>query len=356
MINLHKKDRIAFWDITWKQLGIGVACYFVAGLLYWLALWLSSDMTYNSWDQTIINFGLKGLLSLPAYWVVFVLCKQWPLSRQLWLHLLVMPAFIISWFFLFRWVADQFNIGYLEGPGLWWDIYIPMLLYMIQFSTIHAFKYYAKSMRQQVLTSELKATALRSEMSALKAQINPHFLFNTLNSISASLPLAQEKTRELIAHLADTFRYALKASETESVALKDEAEFIIKYLTIEQQRFGNRLQFAVDWPKHLGAVNIPPMLLQPLVENAVLHAVAPSVQPVHIAVTVDEDEDKLHFTIADTGAGWQQASQHNGMGIGLRNTARRLEQQFAEIVQISANHPHGVIIRFSIPVKEKIHA
>ena len=350
-IQSRPSSQIAFWDISWKQLGIGLLWYIIAGLVYWLAIFLSSDREYNAWDQTLLNYLLKAILSLPVYYFIFIRCGKWPLQKQLWLHLITMPLYVGVWFHLFRLIANWLKVGYLGGTGAWWDVYIPMLLYIIQFTVIHAYKYYRNTVLQQMRLSELQAAALQNEMSALKAQINPHFLFNTLNSISASVPSAQEKTRELIANLADTFRHALKASQHDWVTLQEEIHFIEQYLMLEKQRFGERLQFNIHYPQTLASYQIPPMLLQPLVENAIKHGVGVSTTVVTIDIRIEEENNQLKVTISDDGPGPFEAPDNSNWGVGLSNTAQRLKKQFGKKLIIEANSPQGVQVYFFIPKK-----
>lgn len=349
--------RILFWNIRRWQWWLAVALYVLAGTLYWLALFLTTNGQFNAWDQTIINFTLKGLLSLPVYWLIFVRLAAWPLPRRLAIHVFTMPAYIASWFFIYRWVCDEAGIGYLQGVGAWWDVYIPMLLYLIQFANIHAYEYYAQLREQQRREMLLQQAALRSEVNALKAQIHPHFLFNTLNSISASVPAHMERTRELIAQLADTFRFALQASEEEWIPVQAEMQFIETYLQLEKQRFGDRLQIAIHTDAAARAFMVPPMLLQPLVENAVRYAVSPSIEPVTISVSVRHTASHLLFSVADTGPGWPTAPGiQSGFGLGLRNTAQRLQRQFDQPLEQSSQTPHGAVVRFSLPIHQLPHA
>ena len=197
--------------------------------------------------------------------------------------------------------------------------------------------------------------ALQSEVNALKAQLEPHFLFNTLNSISASVPPQMEHTRELIAKLADTFRFGLQASESETVPLREEIRFLKTYLDLEKQRFGERLIPVFEIEKNLMEQPIPPMLLQPLVENAIKHGVGNSVDPVTVGIHVKRVGEELHFTVSDTGE-----SSPNGLdsavfmkGIGLRNTQLRLEKQFDKQLQIARNQPQGLVFNFSLPLNNE---
>lgn len=255
--------RRLFWNIEAWQALVFIAFYVVFAAIYWLALYINSGGSWNPALQTTISYSLRAALSLPIYWLLFVRLKHWPLLRRLVVHLVTMPAFVGLWIVLFHWVCDAFDIGYLQGQGLVWDIYIPFLLYSVQFGFLHFYEFVNRSQLLRQQEHELRQLALQSEISALKAQLQPHFLFNTLNSISASVPPEMERTREMIAKLADTFRFGLQASQCDRVPLRDEMHFLRTYLDLEKQRFGPRLQASVCVADDLLDTPVPPMLLQP---------------------------------------------------------------------------------------------
>ena len=347
-------NRLLFWNVKAWHLLAFVGFYFLFGFIYWLALLVNSSGEWNSWDQTLISYGLKGILTLPVYWLIFVQMRQAPILQRQLMHVITMPIYVILWLWTFHRVCDFFGIGYLKGLGMVWDIYIPFLFYFVQFGFLHFYEYISRSKKQKETEHELRRLALQSEVSALKAQLQPHFLFNTLNSISASVPPKMERTRELIAQLADTFRFGLQASESELVPLRDEIQFLETYLGLEKQRFGDRLQVEFRVGEELLDHPVPPMLLQPLVENAIKHGVGASVEPVTISVSVKRVGEELEFSVADTGPGGQH-NLENGLpenGVGLRNTRMRLEKQFDQKMVVKPNDPQGLIFSFQIPATQ----
>lgn len=349
----HWLNRVLFWDVlVWQALSY-LACYVLFGSIYWLALFVNSAGEWNAWDQTIINYGTKALATLPIYWLIFVRLKDWPLRRRLLLHLVTIPLFIFSWLFVYHWVCDMFDITYLMGRGLVWDIYIPFLFYFVPFGMLHFYEYLMRSQQQERDAMELRQAALQSEVNALKAQLEPHFLFNTLNSISASVPPEMERTRVLIAKLADTFRFGLQVSESEYVSVEAELDFLKTYLDLEKQRFGERLVPEFEVEESLYEHQIPPMLLQPLVENAIKHGVGQSVDPVKVSIRVKRvGEKELLFEVADTGAGAKMPMDHRMFekGIGLRNTQLRLEKQFNTPLEYRKNEPSGLVFSFRLEI------
>lgn len=199
---------------------------------------------------------------------------------------------------------------------------------------------------------QLEDKALQAELQALKAQIQPHFLFNALNRVNASIPAEQEAARELIARLADTFRYALDSTRTDLVPLGQELSFLRDYLNIEQHRFASRLQVHIDAPASLYPLKIPPMLLQPIVENAVKHGIGPCVNGGAVSIRCTLHRNKLRLSVCDNGAGFDGPLEQimNGSGIGLRNTALRLEKLYNEPLKVERNPSGGLQFMFDIPI------
>lgn len=266
---------------------------------------------------------------------------------------LIVTFFLILIFTYFirelRYIYLDYNkMGRLVGTGEIWDWYIPSLFLMVQFGCIFGYRYFVENQRKLKLEAELRQAALKSELSAIKAQLNPHFLYNVFNTINASLPPENEKTRMMIAQLSDLFRYQLKASKEELVPLREELDFVKSYLDLEKARFENRLTVKIEVPQALYDVKIPPMLLQPLVENSLKHGLADLVEGGEIRIKIYKEENKLYFEVADTGVGIADKSLLFDKGVGLTNTNLRLEKMYHSSLHISDNQPRGTKVAFAI--------
>lgn len=349
-------QRPLFWGIrTWQLLAFG-GFYLFFAFQYWLALWYTTNGYSNIWREVLIDyFLLKLLLTLPLWWLYFIRWKLRPLMFKLCMHLITGPLWVLIWFKAYRLVQDWRGGGYLQGDGIWWDVYIPFLVYCVQFALFHVYDFYLQTQRQKEREKLLMQTAHNSEVNALKAQIQPHFLFNTLNSISASVPQNMEHTRELIAMLADTFRYSLRASEQEWISLAEELRFTRITLELEKERLKKRLDFVFEVDEQLLGVLVPPMLLQPITENAIKHGIAPSIEGGVITVLVNRQQNNVCITVSDTGVGYQNPSSDwrqdiFNKGIGLRNTNLRLEKLFGQRINVWPNQPSGLCFSFHIPI------
>lgn len=295
------------------------------------------------------DYAFKFLLTVPLCYLYFRLLAHWQPLYKLVLHVLTLVLFVFTWKAVFYFTMESLERGHLRGSSEIWDIYIPALFYVIQFGLFHAFEYYYQLQKQKEVAFQLQKMSLQSELSALKAQLNPHFLYNVFNTISASVPPEHEHTRELIAELADLFRYQLKASRTELVPLSDEIEFITKYLHLEKARFGDRLTIKMDISDAILSEKVPSMILQPLVENSLKHGLASLIEGGEVSISIKKTVNALQFEIRDTGIGVKnKAELLKNQGIGIKNTQLRLEKMYGSTLQFSDNSPSGLIVYFEI--------
>jgi two-component system, LytTR family, sensor kinase len=346
-----------FWGIRLWQFAALFLFYLFFAVQYWLALWYTTSGNFNIWREAIIDyFFLKAILTLPLWWLYFIQLKNKPIGLKIPLHLLTGALWVFIWFHSYRFIQDLRGGGYLQGDGIWWDVYIPGLFYCVQFAIFHVYDFYLQTQKQKEKEQQLMQAAHQSEMNALKAQIQPHFLFNTLNSISASVPSTLEHTREMIAQLADTFRYGLRASQEELVLLKDEINFVKDCLQLEQERFRDRLTVHYLIDESLLAKPIPPMLLQPIIENAIKHGIAKSIEGGTITLAISKQNNTILFEVKDTGAGLtdNDTSYLLQKGIGLSNTNKRLQYLFGESIHIKPNYPKGAVVSFQVPYNNTI--
>ncbi len=212
---------------------------------------------------------------------------------------------------------------------------------------------YEHELREQ----EMNTLATEAELRALRAQINPHFLFNALTTIGYLIQEAPDRAVQTLLRLTGLLRGVLRRSEGEFTTLGEEIELIADYLEIEQARFENRLRVNIDVPVSLCAIRIPALLLQPLVENAIKHGIAPLRVGGEVSVTarLAADANQLHLQVKDTGAGASPAQLQHGQqqGIGLENVERRLRAHYHAHaqMQIHTAPQQGMTIELVIPLK-----
>lgn len=205
----------------------------------------------------------------------------------------------------------------------------------------------AAERREQQFRSAAKAAELRS----LRYQVNPHFLFNTLNSLSALVMTGKgDRAERMIQTISRFYRHSLATEPTADVALRDEFDLQKLYLDIEAVRFPSRLHCVFDLPDDLAEARVPGMILQPLVENSVKYAVSEVARRVTVTLAAREEFDRLVITVSDDGPGVPNG-EHHGLGIGLANVRDRLEARFGpDIGFTSAPVPGGYSTEIRIPL------
>jgi len=196
--------------------------------------------------------------------------------------------------------------------------------------------------------SALAASALEARLTVLQAQIEPHFLFNTLANVRRLCEVDRERGRNMLGSLLEYLRAALPAMRRSSTALAQEFDLVRAYLSVLGQRMGERLRFELELSDRLGEVQIPPLILPTLVENAIRHGLGPLPEGGTIRVQACRDGDQVLVCVADDGAGFQGTS---GSGVGLANTRARLAALFggAASLELRANQPRGVVVEVRLP-------
>jgi len=210
---------------------------------------------------------------------------------------------------------------------------------------------YSENLREKVSNEvNLKTLIKEAELSALKAQINPHFLFNSLNSVSSLTMRDPSAARKMIIQLSEFLRYSLKHKEKEVTSLDEEMQNIDRYLEIEKIRFEGRLIFEKNIPDICRLLQLPNMILQPLFENAIKHGVHESLEPVTIKLECNCNKDHLNIFISNN---YDETFQsRKGAGIGLNNISSRLKLIYGDDDLLKTSGINGIYkVELTIPLK-----
>ncbi|HEY1580956.1 MAG TPA: histidine kinase [Terracidiphilus sp.] len=187
-----------------------------------------------------------------------------------------------------------------------------------------------------------------ARLSSLESRIHPHFLFNTLNSISSLIPTDPKRAEDTVGKLASLLRFSINANQASLVSLSQELKIVRDYLEIESTRFGPRLRYEISVPDALGDVKIPPLALQTLVENSVKHVAAQRTEPVMIKISATQREGFCDISVSDNGPGFSLAKVSPDHGLG--NLIGRLELLFGDSAQLQANRiDNGSSVTIRIP-------
>lgn len=291
----------------------------------------------------------------------------WRLSRydgwKLWLPYLVLlvligmsgPLLATSIAFLFR----------VFPAGAFWKVYSSVAeISVIITVMIGAAVYLVEQMkaRVQATTLQLRTQQLERERASklaaqarfdsLQSRLQPHFLFNTINSILALLPEDAKRAEEMLERLARLLRFALDSQQSPVVRLGDELRLVNDYLEIERTRFGSRLRFSIDASPELNSVELPAYALQTLIENSMKHAVAPRREGGIISVRIARDGDSLVVEVCDDGPGFSRDALRAGHGLDMLE--QRLEALYGSMASIEiASRDDGACVRFRLPVLVK---
>lgn len=203
--------------------------------------------------------------------------------------------------------------------------------------------------------ARLQREAHEAHLRALRYQLNPHFMFNTLNSIASLIGAGRVQHAEhMVENLSDFLRAGLALDPHEDIPLAEEIELQSTYLAIEAVRFPNRLVVEIDVPDDVQDARVPSLIVQPLVENAVRHAVSMSTRPVKLTVTAAREGDRLRLSVRDSGGNAGNRRAPPGTGVGLTNVAERLMTRYGEDCGFTAGRlPEGGFqVTFAIPFTE----
>jgi sensor histidine kinase YesM len=234
--------------------------------------------------------------------------------------------------------------------------YIDLIIALLIVIAVHALLYYQNFRASELAQSSLKTQLAEAQLRALKMQLHPHFLFNTLHSISSLVSEDPPKANSMIARLGDFLRLTVDNSEQQLVTLKEETEFLRCYLDIEQVRFGDRLTVAFDLEPQTLAAEVPHLILQPVVENAIQHAIGPRAAGGHINVEAKRLNGLLRVAISDNGPGISSNDRLLGKKcVGLSNVRTRLQQIYGSDFRfelMNANHG-GLTVVMEIPFRRE---
>lgn len=312
--------------------------YFITYLAVWMMIIVIQTIILNYYqdidllasitDAAVFN-GILALIGFNLWYVLkFNLKDHQSLFDLIINHLLAaiitIAIWLISGYYLLV-SLESANADYLTflNMSLPWRAIIGCFIYLI-FILIYYMMLYNEDIQQKMrIEAELNNLVREAELNALKSQINPHFLFNSLNSISSLTMTDPDKAQEMVIKLSDFMRYSLSHDRNETTSLRRELENAQRYLDIEKVRFGKRLRYVSNVPETCLDVSIPNMILQPLLENAIKHGVHNSTEEVLIELRCEPSEKYIELHVLNDFD--PEGTRPKGEGIGLKNIRNRLQ-------------------------------
>jgi two-component system, LytTR family, sensor kinase len=240
-----------------------------------------------------------------------------------------------------QWFWQIFRDGFLDGFILYWAI----------LGVFHAHQNYTRIRQRDLEAAAMRARLAEASLQALRIQLRPHFLFNTLNTAAAVVETDPRGARQILGRLGELLRASLHADTREEVTLAQEVELLRGFLEIEHARFGSRLVVDLQLSPETLSASIPSFLLQPVVENAVHHGVAARAGPTRLVIKSERLNGDLQIVISDDGPGLPATGVVEG--IGLRNTRQRLEALYGASQSLTLDAPAagGVHVMFRVPFR-----
>jgi two-component system, LytTR family, sensor kinase len=239
----------------------------------------------------------------------------------------------------------------LKGGFLW-----SLLVYLLVVGGWQAMQYSQQYLASQLRLERLERSFSEARLNVLRMQLDPHFLFNALNTISSLIASQPKLARGMIEQLGDLLRLSLESERRQQVRLGEELEFLGHYLAIQKTRFGESLHVIIDVPESTRDIMVPSLILQPLVENAVRHGLSPRPGGGTVWVRAVMDGAMLRITVEDDGVGLGDGWSNDRAGLGLGVTRERISMLHGEHdanLQISSRDGGGTCVRVSIPASEK---
>lgn len=365
-----------WWQRRWPRIAVIWAIWTFIGIVFTLQGYFTSFRSDNPMklvDSAYLQFTWSYLWALATPLVVFA-ASRLPIERNNWvrsalIHLpisVVLSCVVTAFGHVLNWLYWSWTEGkpfsftrmgrfvianFSEGMGI----------YLLIAITSYAFSYYRRYRQSQVRTLQLEAQLSQSQLQALKMQLHPHFLFNTLHSISALLNKEPEAARKMITRLGDFLRLTLENSGSQEVTLEQEMEFLRCYLDIQRIRFQDRLLTRIDIAQPTLDAKVPNLILQPIVENAIRHGIAPRSSPGLIEIESKQRNGVLRIEVRDNGPGLPSHRISESLfkrGLGLANTETRLERLYgaAHLFDLSNNPDGGLIVTLEIPFHRDVVA
>ncbi len=351
-----------FRSWKWKEWTIIFGAFTGIGLLFVF-------QNYVGMSQETTQYSLNDILvGLLSYWYVWALLfpfivwmgRRYPIggvpaAGSLRRHIpafMLVPVLHIAIYTLFLHAVDGDEKPYVKTAIVLMKsgLFFRYLTYAFLLATSYSIDYYRNHRERELKTSRLEAKLAEAQLQALKSQIHPHFLFNTLNAISSLMHRNVEAADEAISRLAELLRATLEVNGEQEVTLRQEVDLLKQYVEIEKLRFGERLVVALDIPEEALEAMVPNLILQPIVENSIRYGVATRSATGTVAVAARCQGKKLEIRVSDDGPGLPGDFVE---GIGIGNTKARLRQLYGanQSFLMGTGASGGVTVTLQIPLR-----
>lgn len=345
----------------WLRWTLGLAAWTIVGVFF-------ASQTYigSSYAQRPLTWAQAVTVALTAWYVraalspiVRAITRRFPVSRgQLARRVLLHVSAGLVWSALatlvIQWVLTAL-VGVPRRALSPVEFHTSLLTYAVLVGLTQGIDYYQRYRDQEIAASRLEAQLATARLDLLRMQLNPHFLFNALHDISELMHEDVERAERMVEDLSELLRLSLRYAGEPEVPLSEEVGFLRRYLDLEQMRFQDRLETRVDVDPNALDARVPYLILQPLVENAVRHGVAPRLERGRVEVRGRADGEALVLEVYDDGPGVGPQVGKEREGIGLRNMRERLRESYgaAHRFEMTDLAGGGLCVRLELPLRRR---
>jgi two-component system LytT family sensor kinase len=320
------------WDmVLWREALYWIAWVLLIPPIFRLCRWLRDGP--QRWPRYLLGMTLGVALTIVLLPLIYELTRigLWSIART------------------FSWVKAP--------PPAFWPEYRQLFFHFIAAGVIvfastviawYAVTNYREARERRLESVELGAMLQQAQLQALRSQLNPHFLFNTLHSIAELIHENPRHAEQMLLQLGELLRKSLKTQSLE-VPLSEELDFLRSYLAIEQMRLGDRLELTWKIDPAVLEARVPSLILQPIVENAIQHGIAVSSHRGRLEITASRVDEQLRLEVRDNGRGLSAAGHTSESGIGLANTRERLDRLYGSRSSLQLTNDQGLVVSMSLP-------
>ncbi len=354
------------WSAGTRRL-VYVALWSIPGIAALSFYYLNQTVTAQpmSWPYALVstlpNWYLWAIMAPAIIWIG----KKYRIERENWVQTVFsvhIPTMVTM--LLIHSLANLYLFYATGMPGhesmttglykvhFWTRVHSNILTYWTVLGIFYAYDYYQKFLNREQAAAILEIRLAEANLRALKMQLHPHFLFNTLNSVAALVRKNDNKTAvKMLVKLGDFLRLALENKGIQEIPLHQEIDFLQRYLSIEKIRFGERLSVSFDVKEPISSGYVPNMILQPLVENAIHHGIGPNAEKGKIDIRATQEGANLILEVQDNGKGLTKQSSDRREGVGLSNTRGRLESIYGGRASFTIQNAEegGLVARIVLP-------
>jgi two-component system, LytTR family, sensor kinase len=351
----------------WVKWGIIFGCWNLFGLFF-----ASQSIFYQAnagreiaWRQNLLIWLTCSYVWCSLTPLILGLARRFPIEKKNWPRALLLNILASIFFSTFSLLIYVFVYKYMIADGakpysvlesyrnlIVAELHAGILIYWAIFGINHTIDYYLKYRDRELRASQLETQLAQARLDSLKMQLHPHFLFNTLNTISILMLEDPKAANNMLVRLSDLLRIALENDAANEVSLKQEIDFLENYLEIERMRFQDRLTIRMKIDPAALDARVPNLILQPLVENAIRHGIAGRAAAGLIEISAERVNGRVLLQVRDDGPGLREESgKDSRKKIGLSNTRARLEQLYGEdqSFELESGNGRGTIVTVTIP-------